>query len=229
MQVCVLSDTHNRHEKLTLSKCDLLIHAGDFSTKGKMSEIAEFAKWFGSQHAEMKVVVPGNHDYACQKYPEAVRVLFRDFGSQFLIDDFVMFHKIKIYGSPWQPWFYDWAFNFKGGAEGIKEAKERWSRIHDSTDILVTHGPPRGILDTTYGAQHAGCQYLLKRIEEIKPKYHICGHIHEGYGMDNVTLKHTTVFNASICTRAYEPTNLPFYFEYCRKTPNFSYEECQKP
>ena len=89
---------------------------------------------------------------------------------------------VKIYGSPWQPEFYNWAFNLPRMGE---ELKAKWAAIPEDTDILLTHGPAQGHLDTSgppYNEPLLGCELLAARIEEIKPKIHVCGHIHGGYG-----------------------------------------------
>lgn len=109
---------------------------------------------------------------------------------------------MKIYGSPWQPEFCNWAFNLNRGPEILA----KWKLIPTNTDILVTHGPPKGHGGNTYDGIDAGCEDLLNEIESrIKPLVHIYGHIHEGYG---VTTNGVTYFiNASNCTLRYKPTN----------------------
>lgn len=59
-----------------------------------------------------------------------------------------------------------------------KEGEKLWSMIPENTDILVTHGPPYGILDTNIQNQHTGCPHLLQRVLAIKPRLHVFGHIH---------------------------------------------------
>lgn len=87
---------------------------------------------------------------------------------------------LSVYGSPWQPEFYDWAFNYPHNG---REAEQIWSRIPDATDILITHGPPYDILDQCDDGNKAGCRVLRRNIEErVRPRLHIFGHVHEGYG-----------------------------------------------
>ena len=114
----------------------------------------------------------------------------------------------KIYGSPWQPEFYNWAFNLKRGEECFK----MWEKIPLDTDILITHGPPIGHGDKCISGHNAGCVDLLARVvDHVKPLFHVFGHIHEGYG---ATTNGTTTFvNASTCTLSYKPDNSPLVFD----------------
>ena len=114
----------------------------------------------------------------------------------------------KIYGSPWQPEFYNWAFNLSRG----EECSKMWDKIPLDTDILLTHGPPVGHGDKCRSGHNAGCVDLLARVvDHVKPIFHIFGHIHEGYG---ATTNGTTTFvNASTCTLSYKPDNPPLVFD----------------
>jgi hypothetical protein len=86
---------------------------------------------------------------------------------------------IVVYGSPWTPTFFHWAFNLDRG----QALQDKWSQIPNATDVLITHGPPQGRGDMTLHSGHFGCQNLLHEIQQrIKPRLHIYGHIHEGYG-----------------------------------------------
>jgi hypothetical protein len=107
---------------------------------------------------------------------------------------------ITFWGSPWQPWFFDWAFNLRRGPA----IAANWSLIPDATDVLVTHGPPMGILDAI-GTEHVGCLDLDKRVTQLRPKVHIFGHIHEGSGEQERDGTHYV--NASICDAQYLPLN----------------------
>jgi hypothetical protein len=117
----------------------------------------------------------------------------------------------KIYGSPWQPEFYNWAFNLPRNGE---ELKSKWDMIHEDTDILITHGPAWGFLDDVEGNRnvHLGCELLAERIKQIKPKIHICGHIHSGYG--HYYDGHTHYFNASVLNERYSYSHLPWNIDW---------------
>ncbi|KAJ1387204.1 Metallo-dependent phosphatase-like protein, partial [Ochromonadaceae sp. CCMP2298] len=115
---------------------------------------------------------------------------------------------LKVWGSPWQPEFCDWAFNLPPGPR----LKEKWAMIESDTDILITHGPPRGILDANSQRYHCGCADLLKAVRDrVKPRLHIFGHIHESYG--TFSDGHTLFVNGSTCTLSYRPSNPPIVID----------------
>ncbi len=118
---------------------------------------------------------------------------------------------VRIYGSPWQPEFFNWAYNLPRNGE---ELKAKWDAIPDNTDILVTHGPAWGFLDDVEGRRgdHLGCELLAERIKAIKPKIHVCGHIHSGYG--HYYDGHTHYFNASVLNERYNYAHEPWHFEW---------------
>ena len=119
----------------------------------------------------------------------------------YLQDSAVQIENLTIYGSPWQPWFFDWAFNLKRGPD----LAEKWSQIPSNTDILLTHGPPYKIGDKTSRGEHVGCRELLKTVQKLNLKYHCFGHIHEDPGKWEVN--GTVFINASTCNLNYRPTN----------------------
>ncbi len=181
---------------------DVLIHAGDATIQGTIDEVFMFNEWFSNLPHKHKIFVAGNHDWLFETYNRYAREMLSD-QIIYLQDSFVKIEKLKIYGSPWQPRFFDWAFNVNRGAE----IAEKWKMIPPDTDILITHGPPHGILDKTPRGDSAGCEELRKRVEKVKPKLHVFGHIHHAYGK---TEKFGTIFvNASNCDESYEPNNLP--------------------
>ena len=114
---------------------------------------------------------------------------------------------LKIYGSPYQPYFFNWAFNQARG----NKSKQRWSKIPQNCDIVLTHGPPflhgdrtNHVSGTQLENQYVGCKELLKRLNQVKPKYHVSGHLHEGWGVSkDKTNDVTTFINASTVDAAY--------------------------
>ncbi|HFA51599.1 MAG TPA: metallophosphoesterase [Bacteroidetes bacterium] len=207
MKIVAISDTHSKHLQLHLPIGDLLIHAGDVSGRGTEAEVLSFLDWFASLDFKYKIFIAGNHDYFFERMTDAyVRNLIPD-NIIYLNDEGTEIEGIKIWGSPVQPWFYDWAFNRRRG----REIDKHWKLIPDDTDILITHGPAHGILDRTRNGSLAGCEDLLRRIKKVKPKYHIAGHIHEAYGM--VEKDGTTFINASVLNLRYELVNEPIVFE----------------
>jgi Icc-related predicted phosphoesterase len=110
----------------------------------------------------------------------------------------------KYFSSPYQPEFYDWAFQLPANSPEIKQV---WARIPNDVDVLITHGPPANILDLTSDGKHAGCAQLLARVHQIKPRLHVFGHIHEAYG--RIEQNSTIFVNASVCNFQYQPVQLP--------------------
>jgi len=203
-KITFISDTHNQHHKIRIPESDVLIHAGDATGKGSIQEIVSFLSWLSQQPAKHKIYVAGNHDFLFERDFNLSRALLLEHPSiTYLQDSMIEVMGLKIYGSPWTPRFYDWAFN----ADYDKLIKV-WSIVPENIDILVTHGPPFEILDRTDEGINVGCKTLFYEIQNrIKPKYHVMGHIHEGYGIKVV--EKTTFINASSCDRKYRPVNPP--------------------
>ncbi len=205
-RIVCLSDTHNCNDEISVPDGDILIHAGDASIRGTTGEIALFNEWFANLPHENKIFVAGNHDWLFETNPAAARKLL-DSKIVYLQDTSIEIENFKIYGAPWQPRFYDWAFNLHRG----REIEQKWKLIPRDVDILITHGPPNGILDRTPQGDFAGCEELRRCVEEIQPKAHIFGHIHSGYGtMEKFGIK---FINASNCDESYEPSNPPIVFD----------------
>ena len=115
---------------------------------------------------------------------------------------------IKIYGSPWQPEFYSWAFNLPRGGD---EMFEKWNMIPDDTDVLITHGPAQNVRDFVPRGDGVGCGMLRHRIETIRPALHVCGHIHHAYGTS--LINDIMYVNAAICDERYSPSNKPIVID----------------
>jgi hypothetical protein len=216
--VC-LSDTHNQHNYMPVPDGDVLIHTGDFTFTGHPHEVKAFNEFLGTLPHPIKIVIAGNHEltFDVERYPNLAKRFHRfPFHAQqtkalltnalYLEDQAVEVNNIKIYGSPWQPKYKSaWAFNLAHGDH------RKWDLIPSDTDILLTHGPAYGHGDLNTFGLAQGCRGLLKAIERTQPKYHIFGHIHEGYGVSRN--QHTCFINASTCNRAYLPVNAPITFE----------------
>lgn len=204
MRIVCLSDTHN--QQIETPDGDILVHAGDSTVHGTHEEILEFNRWFAALPHKRKIFVAGNHDWLFETNPIMARALL-DKSIVYLQDKAVEIDGVKFYGSPWQPRFYDWAFNLNRG----REMAEKWGLIPHGTDILITHGPPAGVLDRTACGDRAGCEELIKKVTEIRPKAHIFGHIHEGYGSTEEF--GVRFINASNCNESYFPINPPIVFD----------------
>lgn len=204
MKIVCISDTHLQvGKKFKLPVGDVLIHAGDGTGRGSLRELATFADWFARLPHKHKILIAGNHDFGFQEDPALCRTLFAGDGINYLEDSGVTIDGVKFWGSPWQPWFLDWAFNLPRGAA----LKAHWDLIPNDTDVLITHSPPYGILDTVASGEDVGCQDLRIALARVKPKVHVFGHIHESYG--RVQFGETLYVNAAVCDASYRPINKP--------------------
>ncbi|HZS44314.1 MAG TPA: metallophosphatase domain-containing protein [Blastocatellia bacterium] len=206
-KLCLISDTHNQLDMVDLPPADILIHAGDATGNGTVREIAAFNQQLGEIKNRYRhiVFIAGNHDFLFERDPALARSMMTN--CIYLMDSEVTIEGLRIYGSPWQPRFFDWAFNLNRGPQ----LAAKWALIPAGLDVLVTHGPPMGILDITMTGEHVGCEELMKRIENIKPRWHVFGHIHHSHGMARD--EHTTYINASTCDERYRPVNPPILIE----------------
>jgi len=204
-----MSDTHGRHGSFEVPAGDLFLFAGDLCGSGTLVEVESFASFIAGLDFRHKVVIAGNHDFAFEgDERRRAEALVRDAGAIYLNDAGCEIDGIRIWGSPIQPWFYDWAFNRRRGAD----IRRHWDRIPGDTDILVTHGPPHGILDATEDSGPQGCEDLLEVVLAIKPRLHVFGHIHEGYG--RAVADGIPFVNASNLDLRYEPVNPPVAIEW---------------
>lgn len=208
MKLCIISDTHNKHKRLAkLPDADVIIHAGDFTSMGHSHEIVTFMQWYSKLPYKYKIVIAGNHDWlfethrllALEKVPENVI---------YLEDSGVEIEGIKFWGTPVQLPFNNWAFN-----RPEEKLAQHWQAIPDDTDVLITHQPPYSIFDwSVYDLKHTGSPSLYKEVvERIKPKVHIFGHIHSGYGIK--VIENTTFINASNLDEDYMCVYDPVIFE----------------
>ncbi|KAI9910467.1 hypothetical protein PsorP6_010655 [Peronosclerospora sorghi] len=224
MKVVCVSDTHGLHEDArAIPPGDVLVHAGDFTDTGERSEVLAFNAFLGRLPHRYKLVIAGNHESSFdrafypkfwyqyghrQEYdPDEVRALLTN--ALYLEDQAVVIEGYVFYGTPWQPEFCNWAFNLPRG----EALRRHWRRIPTDTDVLITHTPPMGHGDLV-GDHHVGCEDLLHEVEHrVRPKLHVFGHVHEGYGQSFSPDHEITYLNASTCTHSYEPVNPPFVFE----------------
>lgn len=178
MRIVAVADTHLFHEELTVPAGDVFVHAGDMCRAGTRKEFALAASWIAALPHRTKIVVPGNHDWFFAEHEEAACELL-GVGVTCLRDSGTTVEGVDVWGSPWQPDFNAWAFNLPRGAA----LAERWALIPDATDVLVTHGPPRGIGDHSSVGGRQGCEDLLSRVRVVRPRLHLFGHIHEDGGV----------------------------------------------
>lgn len=204
-RIVLTSDTHNMLSKVSVPYADILIHCGDMTGRGQFQELSKFNYEISQLPHKHKLVIAGNHDLGLENDPALARSALT--GVTYLQDSGVELMGLKFWGAPWQPEFGGWAFNLRRG----EKLREKWDQIPTDTDVLITHGPPAGILDTTDDGEHVGCEELLKKIGQLKLKLHGFGHVHESYGQTKLWGTHFV--NASACNLAYKPVNAPIVID----------------
>eukprot|EP00931_Biecheleriopsis_adriatica_P106226 TRINITY_DN80712_c0_g1_i1.p1 TRINITY_DN80712_c0_g1~~TRINITY_DN80712_c0_g1_i1.p1 ORF type:complete len:218 (+),score=33.47 TRINITY_DN80712_c0_g1_i1:31-684(+) len=191
LRVVVVSDTHNGHDKLDVPDGDILVHCGDLTNRGSAPELTAVNTWLGKLPHQHKIVVCGNMDKRLESQPSREARARWLSSAVYLEDETLEVEGLRFYGSPFTPKFCG-AFQLDGAAE----AAEKWASVPDDLDILITHGPPHGILDCVGRGQHAGCPELMKRVRSARPRFHLFGHIHEEGGR-KVVENDTTFVNAA--------------------------------
>jgi Predicted phosphoesterases, related to the Icc protein len=207
LKFVAFSDSHSRHHNLRLPKGDVLICAGDISYRGKKEEVVDFLEWFKIQKHKYKIFIAGNHDFFFEKAKATEISKIIPDNIIYLKDSGVEIEGINIWGSPVTPWFFNWAFNRHRG----KDIKKHWDLIPENTELLITHGPVYGYLDQVINEENVGCKDLLERVKEVKPKVHVCGHVHESYG--SIKRGGVQFINCSVLNELYELVNKPIVFE----------------
>lgn len=197
MKISCISDIHG-HLPI-IPDCDLLLIGGDLCpSKYNQSDWLKnkFKPWIDSLSERMKIIgVAGNHDFIFQNNPQDVP----NMNWTYLQDSGTEFNNFKIWGSPWQPEFHNWAFN---GFES--DLKKKWNLIPKNTDILVLHGPPYKHGDfSPLKRVHTGSYSLLQKIMQIQPKLVIAGHIHSGYG--KYEIGNSIFLSCSFVDESYNP------------------------
>jgi predicted phosphohydrolase len=205
----LLSDTHQRHREIDVPNGDIFIHAGAFTMFSRsMAEIIDFNNWLGELPHRYKIVVPGNHEYFLEADPSERLMLDN---AIVLMNEGKGIEGLRIWGSPVTP-LYGGAF----GLSSAKDPKRLYAQIPSDIDVLISHGPPFGILDTApISGLHEGCCELLDAVMLVRPRLHVFGHIHGAYGVFQT--EHTTFVNASRLGLDNDPDKAPFIFEMTRR------------
>lgn len=206
IRIVCISDTHNQTPKLPAG--DILIHAGDLTNQGSYAELNKTVSWLEKSEFKHKVVVAGNHDTTLDppffhshenkwKWPHPQDILAC---KRLLIDSPSIIYlehestvinlasptgqpaQLKIFGSPYSPGRRGWAFQYLDATA----AAPLWSAIPDDADIIITHTPALGHCDKTAKSEMAGCEVLKKKLEHVRPMLHVCGHIHDGRGVERI-------------------------------------------
>eukprot|EP01024_Parvocaulis_polyphysoides_P029187 TRINITY_DN26340_c0_g1_i2.p1 TRINITY_DN26340_c0_g1~~TRINITY_DN26340_c0_g1_i2.p1 ORF type:complete len:278 (-),score=36.22 TRINITY_DN26340_c0_g1_i2:133-870(-) len=197
--ICI-SDTHNGYEKLTeklielhRSDSDILIHAGDMTDRGSTDELQRINSWFGTLPYKHKIAISGNMDgIGLQKMThDQKQKLFSNV--TYLENDEVELEGVKFFGTPYTP-------RFCGGFQlrDDKQAAQMWEKIPEDTQVLVVHGPPKGMMDMTSRGMMVGCPELKKKVDEMQDmRVMVWGHIHNAAGMVRDQQKNVTYINAA--------------------------------
>lgn len=190
LRLALLSDSHELHRELDVPDADILIHCGDFTMFSRsMKSIIDFNQWLGELPHRHKIVVPGNHEFFLEADPMERSLLTN---AIVIINEEIEVEGLRIWGSPVTPLY--------GGAFGLSSANDRrrlYAQVKPDIDILITHGPPFGILDRAPDSKvHSGCPELLEAVHHIEPKLHVFGHVHGTPGI--VRTDRTTFANVAV-------------------------------
>jgi Icc-related predicted phosphoesterase len=232
IKLVLISDSHGRHDNIYVFKpgdslkrqetlnninggvwlpeeADIIAHSGDMSMMGSEFEIDNFLKWYSKLPYKHKLLIAGNHDFLFERQRMIARELLERYPEiTYLETSEVVIEGIKFYGEPRQPEFHDFAFNVPRG----EKIKRYWDAIPDDVNIIITHGPPKGILDMTMRGKQVGCEDLLYRLWELKElKLVQFGHIHEHAGHEFINDVHFV--NASVVNVRLQLQNKPQIFE----------------
>ena len=209
MRIWHISDTHTYHGLLEVpDNLDMVIFSGDCSNPMNHiinePEVLNVLTWFATVEAKHKIMIAGNHDSSIESKLVSKKII-ESYGIIYLENDDITIEGLKIWGSPITPTFGTWSF-----MKSRSKIHRIWDTIPDDTDIVVTHGPPKGILDLTYDFSNniyrCGCNSLLKRMIAIQPKFNMFGHIHNNEDLINAGIQmlsstESTVYsNGSVVT-----------------------------
>jgi Icc-related predicted phosphoesterase len=208
LTIVLISDTHELHREIEVPAGDILIHAGDFTMNSRSAEkLIDFNEWLGEVPHAHRVVIPGNHDSVVEDASRRALIT----NATLLINASVEIMGLKFWGSPATP--------LLGEAFGVVSDTARakvYSLIPADTDILVTHGPPYGILDKAPGSdRHEGCHQLFAAVQTLKPMLHVFGHVHGAYG--TYRTDDTLFVNAALPGRGFGMSNRPHVFRLPRR------------
>ena len=219
MRLCCLSDTHTKHKGLTIPECDVLIHAGDSTWTGEYRETRRFIEWFAAQPAKHKVLIAGNHELTLDENhskfnPHVRNLVLNQRGFIYLENSEVVIDGIKFWGTPWTPWFHDWAFNGYPDADAPFERGvsllDIYKEMPEDVNVIISHGPPYGMGDQTLdGDDRVGSVDMRKLTSNLDHlRLYISGHIHEARGME-IADGGVHYCNVSTLDRDYDTVRVP--------------------
>jgi Icc-related predicted phosphoesterase len=213
---------------------DVVVHAGDFTDKGTYGEVEAFVEWFSNLPIKHKVLIAGNHEITLDshRYNRAPATFLPDEADRhradetldlllrahlkgrlyYLENDSVVIEGVKFYGSPFSvtPPFKNqvpWGFQYN---ETV--LAKVWEAIPADVDVLVTHTPPKGVMDS-YKKLQRGSASLLEVLPKLDLSLHVFGHVHAQRGakvVDDVIYVNAACVNGK---RKIEAGTQPFLIE----------------
>jgi Icc-related predicted phosphoesterase len=207
MKIVCISDTHNKLSQVDIPSGDILIHCGDATMMGNEKEIRRFSKDLSALSHKYKIFVPGNHDFMFEYDPGRARsLIYADNPDLIILEDKgITLEGISFWGCPVNTNISGWAF--------YKNSKQNQDIVDmmPSCDVLITHEPPKNILDKCKNGDCIGNLLLREKVlDTLKPKFHVFGHIHESYG--STKIDNTAFINCSVMNEKYQVVNKPICF-----------------
>jgi predicted phosphodiesterase len=210
MKLLHISDTHGFHEMFPMERfndIDVVVHSGDCSNYRdpyrNEPEVRAFLAWYRDVPVKHKIYVAGNHDTSIERRM-ITKKDFEDAGIIYLENEEVVIDGIKFWGSPHTPQFGDWAF-----MKSRQTINRVWDTIPKDTDVLIVHGPPKGVRDLSFdrhnNLEYCGCGALAKKCFRMRDqlKLVLFGHIHDMYDVHNQGVSHysktPTLFSNATC------------------------------
>lgn len=222
MIIDCIADLHGFYPELKGG--DVLIIAGDITASDQSHQWVAFFKWLAAQEYKKKIFIGGNHDNflaSCVPTEVSLKLGLSDYeGYDYLLDSGTHYEGLNIWGAPWTNWFDGVHPKCKAFMLSDKELKKKWKLIPENTDILITHGPPFGVLDKNIDGEYCGSKSLGDKVLNLNLNYHIFGHIHEAHGEEyqaeewdqyteeTIKFGHLSI-NCSHVNFHYKPVNKP--------------------
>ena len=201
----MISDVHGFQDQLRIPKYDIVICSGDISNYRNLetneNEVWQFLHWFSGLPG-IKILTAGNHDTSIEK-GLVTREHIENLGIHYLEHEYKEIEGLKIFGSPYTKAFgQGWAFNVRPD-----RLHDYWAVIPEELDILITHGPPKQILDVSLSPdgylEYCGDEALRKAVLSRNIRYHQFGHIHNCKGVYNAGMRRVdnieTIFVNAAC------------------------------
>lgn len=215
LRIVATSDTHKPVNPTEIPDGDVFIHAGDIMTTGYPDEWKWALEWLAALPHKTKLFVPGNHDFHLQVYPGPALQDMRRAGVTVVglpgnteYASYVLPNGKRVIGLSHVTNLPRWAFN-----STENEISQYLASIpSNSADIIVSHAPINGYLDTSArNGQHTGIVAYRSYMERLKPTIWIHGHIHEEYG--HIKVDDCDIYNVAMSGRSGNHINSPIVLD----------------